>query len=713
MAMSKKLYNLMDWAEIEAVTYSEEDHPKAVLGAHPVRGGQTLVTAYLPLAKKVDILMNGEKTPVSMELADEEGYFAVLVKNREPFEYKLIMTDTEGKRKEIQDPYSFPNVITKRDIQKFSSGLHYRSYEILGAHPETINGTEGVRFAVWAPNAVRVSVVGEFNDWDGRLHQMERLWESGIFELFIPEVPVGCRYKYEIRLRSGICLLKSDPYAFATEDGPEQASVVTELSDFVFGDDEWIEHRDSVQSTNKAISILEADLRTDLIQKKEKASFDPKKTAAKYAGIASEYGYTHVLFTHIFESSEGLYTAASIYGGTKQIMTMINELHKKQVGVLFDFNAAKFPCLPHGLQEFDGTCLYEDADPKRSVYPEGDNRYFNLGRSEVRSFMISNALFLVSVLHADGLRMRHMAQILYLDYGKPNGAFTPNFYGGNENLDAIDFFKDLNSVLKKMQSDILTAADDESAFPNITADPADGGLGFTFKLNSGWVRDVMGYLKYDPLSRSGHYNEICFPMIYQYNERFILPLSHKRAALGKKTLFDSMAGDNDEKFSSLRSLYSYFVFHPGKKLIFPGSELGGKTDERFDVFLKDLMKIYRNNPALFELDDDPAGFEWINNISANENILVFARRSARKNDILVCLANFQSVPRKEYKIGVPEGGKYTEIFNSDEEKYGGFGFTNPKALAAKEDECDGRAFSIRVKVAPMSVSLFKYSASGK
>ncbi|MCR5487665.1 MAG: 1,4-alpha-glucan branching enzyme [Lachnospiraceae bacterium] len=724
MAMSKKLYNLMDWAEIEAVAYSEEDHPKAVLGAHPVRGGQTLVTAYCPEASKVEIRMKGEKHAQTMELADEEGYFAILVKNREPFEYTFVITDKEGNKTEQSDPYSFPGVITKRDVQKFNSGLHYRAYEILGAHPMTMNGIPGTHFAVWAPSAIRVSVVGDFNGWDGRFCQMERLWESGIFELFLPGVKEGAIYKYEIKLRSGVCLMKSDPYAFDTEGGAEGASIVADLNHFIFADDDWIEGRGRIQGRNMAVSILDADLRSFLTVKDQKTVFDPQKAAASLSGLASAFGFTHIALSDVFDPMDGFYSPAAVYGGASTIMSLVNELHKNDIGVILDLNVAKFPCHASGLMEYDGSCLYEDPDPKRHVYPEGDNRYFNLGRSEVRNFLMADALFLVSVFHADGLRLPNMAQVLYLDYGKQGGGFTPNIYGGNENLDAIDFFRDLNTVLDKMSGDILTIADDESAFPGITAPQADSGLGFSFKLNTGWTRDTLGYLKHSPLSRSAHYNELCFPMIYQYNEHFILPLSHRQAALGRKTLFDLMAGDNDEKFSCLRALYAYFTFHPGKKLIYPGGgDYAGFTpgkkplfpetgiEERMDAyfgeFFRDLMQSYLGNPALYELDSDMEGFEWINNISANENIIVFARRSSRKDDVLVCLANFISIPRKEYKIGVPQPGKYTEIFNSDEERYGGFGFTNPKVLTAAEDECDGRPYSIRVKVAPMGVALFK------
>ncbi|MBO6112239.1 MAG: 1,4-alpha-glucan branching enzyme [Lachnospiraceae bacterium] len=701
MSMSKKLYNLMDWAEIEAVTYSEEDHPKAVLGAHPVRGGQTLVTAYRPDAAKVAIKFKDEDKATEMELADEEGYFALLVKNREPFEYCFIITDKEGNTKTEHDPYSFPGVINKRDVQKFNSGIHYRAYDMFGADLMRLSGVDGVHFAVWAPNALRVSVVGDFNNWDGRIHQMERLWESGIFELFIPGVKAKDKYKFEIRMKNGICIKKADPYAFEAEDTADGASIVSDLSGFAFTDDEWIEKRGEYQNKKAPVSIFETAL--DHLGSGITA---PKKLAKEISDRATQGGYTHVLINDVLPGGNSLYAPAPNISG-ENLMTVINELHKKKLGVILSWDCSKFPEYEGGLARFDGTCLYEDGDERRSTCPGSSDKYFNTGRNEVKNFLIANALFWVSVYHADGLKVNDTARMLYLDYGKAAGQWTPNMYGGNENLESLEFFKHLNSVMKKFSSDVLVIADDESTYPDVTKGTDEGGLGFSFKLNTGWCRDVLGYLRYEPLSRSSHYNEVCFPMIYQYNESFIMPLAQSFAMQGRKTLFDMMPGDEDEKFSNLRALMAFFMFHPGKKLIYPGESLKENIDGIYSGYISDLLKLYRSEKPLYELDDEHEGFEWINNISANENILVFARHSSDKKDVLVCLVNFLSIPRKEYKIGVPAEGRYTEIFNSDDEKYGGFGFINAKPIASKKDECDTREDSIRVRVAPMSVALFK------
>lgn len=704
MAMSKKLYNLMDWAEIEAVTYSEEDHPKGVLGAHPVRGGQTLVTAYRPDAKKMALKFKGEKKSTEMELADEEGYFAILVKNREPFDYSFIITDENGDSHEEYDPYSFPGVLNKRDIQKFSGGIHYKSYDVMGAKVMESAGVAGVHFAIWAPSAIRVSVVGDFNRWDGRIHQMEKLWDSGVYELFIPGVKKGDRYKYEIKMKNGICILKNDPYEFDREEGDDGASIVKGLHEFEFTDDEWIEKRDKKKFSEGPVAICEID--TDKLFEETKSI---KKLAQRISEYATDNGYTHVLLDGATNDYDPLFCPSATVLSCDGLMNLINELHKKDIGVILNWNTVKFPDGVSGLSLYDGSCLYEDPDEKRSFYPGGGYRYFNTGRNEVKNLLIANALYLILVFHADGLKVNDVARLLYLDYDKGPGQWTPNMYGGNENLDAIDYFKHLNSVIKKLSGSILMTADDESVYPDITKDVDDDGCGFSLKINNGWFSDVSGYLSYEPLSRSAHYNEVCFPMVYQYNERFLLPLSKSKAGYGRRSLYDMMSGDDDEKFSNLRALYSFFMFHPGKKLIYPGLSIPERLDDRFCLCLKDLLGLYRKEKALYGSDDLPECFEWINNISANENILVFVRYSADKKELILCVVNFLSIPRKEYKIGVPRAGKYTEIFNSDAEKYGGFGFVNQKGITSKKDECDMREDSVRVRVAPMSVTLFKHS----
>lgn len=691
MAMTKKLYNLMDWAEIEAVTYAEEDHPKAVLGAHPVRGGQTLVSTYQPDAAEVSVKVKGARIPVKMELADDDGYFAVLVKNKEPFEYELEIKDKEGRVSTISDPYSFPDSITKRDIQKFTSGIHYRVYDILGSHLMKMNGVAGVRFAVWAPNALRVSVVGDFNGWDGRTHQMERLFDSGIFELFVPGVEEGEKYKYEIKLHSGQTMMKRDPYAFMKEDNEDAASIVFDLDSLPGADSTWLEKREEKQSKNAPVSIYERG-ETDF----------SKKDAREIIKYAGEYGYSHVAVSASFDP---LYIATDAPG---DVVDFTDTLHKAGLAVLIRWAPATFSSEEGGLSAFDGTCIYEDGDGKRAYVPDSDRKYFNLGRDGVRDYLLANAMFLLDVFHFDGILVSDVAKMLYLDYGKSEGNWTPNMYGGNENLDAIDFFRQLSVTLHKYSSDILLISDDDTTFPGITASTEEEGLGFDYKINHGWSRDVLGYMKQEPLGRSNHYNEICFPMIYQYNERFILPLYDIAG------VWNEMPGDRDEKFGNLKTLLSYFVVHPGKKLVSTKTvDRKGKDIQAVHTLIKDVLAFYNKNAALFANEMEPEGFEWINNISARENILVFSRQGIKKDDMFIVIANFANVPHKGYKIGVPKAGKYSEVFTSDADKYDGFGFVNKNPVFSEESECDGRNDSIRIRVAPLSVSVYKYSPAKK
>ena len=683
--MTKKLYNLMDWAEIEAVTYSEEDHPKAVLGAHPVRGGQTLVTAYVPDAKDVSVMIKGLKPPVKMELADDDGYFAALCKNKEPFEYDLKIEYENGETKTVKDPYAFPDTITNREILKLNSGINYRAYEILGSHAMTVEGVKGVRFAVWAPNAMRVSVVGDFNDWDGRLLQMDRLYDTGVFELFVPGIEEGAKYKYEIKLYSGLTFMKADPYATLSEDKEDGASIVHDSHKLVVNDDKWLEERGRVQADNRPVIIYDA------------RGYDlSKKSVKEIQDTVTSKGYTHIL---IRSCEDDLYIPSK---DPSDLVSFVESMHRKGIAVIYSWRMASFESARLGL--YDGTAVFEDADDMRAYVPGEDRKYFNLGRNEVRNYLIANAIFLLDTFHFDGLMINEVSRMLYLDHGKQESGWTPNMYGGNENLDAIDFLKQLNNVLHKYSQDILTISDDDTAFHDITGKVDEDGLGFDYKINHGWLRDTLGYMRFDPLSRSGHYNELCFPMIYQYNERFIQPLSDIM------DIWNEMPGDRDEKFGNIKALLAFFMVYPGKKLIsFDIKESKDPDMQGVYELLHDASDLYVKNEALHSKDMTSEGFEWINNISARENILVFIRKGSKKDDGLVVVVNLENVPRKQYKIGVPKAGKYTEVFNSDDEKYDGFGFINKTPVMSSKDECDKRNDSIKIKVAPLSVTVFRYN----
>ncbi|MBO6147878.1 MAG: 1,4-alpha-glucan branching protein GlgB [Lachnospiraceae bacterium] len=746
--MNKKLYNHMDWAEIEAVVYSEEDHPKKVLGPKAV-GGQTLIQAFLPQVKSVSVLPARAEKPIPMELMDESGYYAVLIKRKFPFPYVLEAVDEDGKKTILEDPYAYPNVLLARNIKKWTNGIYYKAWEGLGAHPMELNEKKGVNFAVWAPEAMRVSVVGDFNGWDGRIHEMERHDNSGIFELFIPGLTEGILYKYEIKAANGTLSLKSDPFAFAAEKRPDTASKVADISSFEWSDEKWIEEREDRQGESAPMAIYELHL-SSFLDKKAPSSAEEGDPANADSGAGDEFpnyreiapalakyvkdmGYTHVELMPIMEYPEdstfgyqtlGFYAPTSRYGSPEDFAYFVNYMHKEGIGVILDWSPACFPKDSHGLKEFDGRCLYESADPRKSFHPEYGTLSFDLSKPEVCNYLLSNALFWILNYHADGLRVKGVASMLYLDYGRGEGGWTPNLYGGAENLEGIEFFKNLNAVIRRMGQGAIMIAQDDSGWPGVTSGTDSGGLGFHYKWNESWRNDFLEYMHYDPLYRTHHYGELCLSMVYAYAERFMLPLSHDALLYRQDDIISRLPGTLEERYSSFKAALAYFFTHPGKKLIFMGQDaaergawqspraidweqLKEQEHEEVRLVVKDLIKLYKEKPALHALDFSEKGFEWINCISANENILVYIRKTEKKSDTLLVVVNFENIPRKNYKIGAPFPGKFKEIFNSDAEKYGGFDFRNPRVLKTEESECDGRPDSLRIKVPPLAVSIFE------
>ena len=734
--MNRKVYDLMDWAEIEAVTYSEEDKPKDLLGAHAVGKTGTLIQAYYPMAEAMQIKIGPKGKWTDMDMADEDGFFALLTKDKLPITYKLRRTEEDGTVKEYYDPYSFPQVIDKKELAKFNSGVNYEAYRILGAHMMTLFGVKGVHFAVWAPNAMRISVVGDFNGWDGRVHQMQRLGDSGVFEIFIPDVSEGAIYKYELKLKSGDVFLKADPYGFAAEKRPATASVVASVDSHVWTDADWMKKRGEVQKKDAPIFVYEVHLGSFRKPENGKEFYSYREIAPLLADYVLKMGYTHVelmpIMEHPLDESWGYqvigyYAPTSRYGKPEDFQYFVDYMHGKGIGVILDWVPAHFPRDEHGLRGFDGTCLYEHQDPRQGYHPHWGTLIYNYARPEVGNYLIANALYWVKEFHADGIRMDAVASMLYLDYGKNDGEWIPNMYGGKENLDAIEFIKHLNSVFKKEFPDALLIAEESTAWPMVTGDMKEGALGFDLKWNMGWMNDFLGYMSYDPLYRTHHYGELCFSMIYAYSEKFMLTLSHDEVVHGKNTLIGRMPGSIDEKFSNLRAAYGHFVTHPGKKLLFMGQDIAefDEWNETREVqwflldfdnhrymqkYMKDLVALYRSEKALYELDDSEEGFEWINCISANENIIVYLRKTKNIEDTLLVVCNFENIPRNNYKIGVPYPCRLKEIFNSDSEDYGGFGFVNSRIRMSKGEECDGRADSIRIKVPPLAVSVFKVMA---
>lgn len=728
--MKDKLYKLMNWAEIEGIIYSEEDNPHRLLGPHTV-GNNTLFQTFQPGADKVKLnCINLDKT-YEMEMADEEGYFAVLVPGKQKMEYSYLVKDAEGFVREVQDPYQYEPIITKGDTDKFNAGIHYRAYDILGAHLIRVDGTEGVHFAVWAPGALRVSVVGDFNHWDGRVHQMRRLWDSGIFEIFIPGVKEGENYKFELKLKSGLTYLKADPYAFGQQLRPETASVIRSLENFEWEDSVWMSDRKKKQAPDQPMSVYE--LHMGSFRKPEDGGF---YTYTQLAPMIIEYikkmGYTHVelmpVMEHPFDASWGYqvigyYAPTARYGTPKEFMFFVNELHKAGIGVILDWVPAHFPRDTYGLSNFDGTCLYEHQDPRQGCHPHWGTLIYNYGRPEVSNYLIANALYWVEKYHVDGIRMDAVASMLYLDYGKNDGEWVANIYGGNENLEAVEFLKHLNSMLHKLGKGAISIAEESTAWPRITGDLKEDGLGFDYKWNMGWMNDYLEYIKYDPFFRAHHHGELTFSMIYAYSEKFMLVFSHDEVVHGKGTLIGKMPGESKEQFANLRVTLAYMMMHPGKKLLFMGQDLGEYQEwseerevnwqlleqedhKKLNHFMAELNHFYRKHPALYELDCKSEGFEWINSIAYEECMLTFLRKTKKTEDTLLIAVNFANVERRDYTIGVPVPGRYKEILNSDAQEFGGGGITNPRVKMSSEEACDNRKDSIKINMAGLSISIF-------
>lgn len=731
--MTNKLYKLMDWAAIEAIVYSEEDNPHRILGIHTVPGGK-LAQVFYPEATEAVLHTKNKDYP--MEQADEEGFYAVLIpRNTSTENYSFTVTMEDGRKYDFYDPYGFEPVIDKKDAEKFNQGIHYEIYHLLGAHPYVIDGVHGVLFAVWAPNAMRVSVVGDFNHWDGRIHQMRRLWDSGIFELFIPMANIGDNYKFEIKAKGGLTFLKSDPYAFYSQKRPENASIVYDLTGFSWSDDEWIKQRKELDIHKAPMSILEVHLGSFAKPDDGRDFYNYRELAPRIASYVKEMGYTHIelmpVMEHPFDASWGYqvigyYSPTSRYGTPDDFRFFMNYLHENGIGVILDWVPAHFPRDTHGLSNFDGTCLYEHGDPRQGFHPHWGTLIYNYGRPEVKNYLIANVLYWAKEFHADGIRMDAVASMLYLDYGKNDGEWVANMYGGKENLEAMEFLKHLNSIMKKMEPSVLLIAEESTAWPGVTGDVKKDGLGFDYKWNMGWMNDFLDYMRCDPLFRAGRHGELTFSMIYAYSEKFVLVLSHDEVVHGKASLIGKMPGEIPEKFANLRAAYGFMMMHPGKKLLFMGQDIGefnewneGRSIEwdllqyddhkKLNGYIAELNKFYKEHPALYELDEKAEGFEWINNISADENMLVFLRKTGKEKETLLIVCNFSGVSRADHKIGVPYAGKYKEIFNSDARKFGGSGFTNPKAVASREDECDEREESVRVKSAAFSISVFSYT----
>ena len=626
---------------------------------------------------------------------------------------------------------------TELDQYLFGQGTNYDIYRKLGAHPDTQNRKKGVYFAVWAPNAQAVSVIGEFNEWDTEKNPMKKVGPIGVYETFVPGAKIGQLYKFYITGAHGEELYKADPYANAAEMRPGTASRITDITNYKWKDDTWMKNRENFDPDTSAMSIYEVHpgswMKHPQTAEDEDGFYSYRELAPKLAQYVKKMGYTHVelmpVMEHPLDASWGYqvigyYAPTARYGTPEDFMFFVNELHKAGIGVILDWVPAHFPRDTYGLSGFDGTCLYEHQDPRQGSHPHWGTLIYNYGRPQVSNYLIANALFWVEKYHADGIRMDAVASMLYLDYGKQDGEWIPNMYGGNENLEAIELIKHFNSILKKRDPGVLSIAEESTAFPMITGSLEEGGLGFDLKWNMGFMNDYLDYIKYDPYFRSHHHGELTFSMIYAYSEKFMLVFSHDEVVHGKGTLLGKMPGDRAQKLANLRLTYGYMMTHPGKKLLFMGQDLAEekewnemrqvewqleeqKENAGVQKLVKDLNVLYRENKALYECDDQAKGFQWMNEISANECYVSFVRKGEEAEELLLVVANFSGVPR-EITTGVPYEGKYKEILNTDAVQYGGTGVVNDRVKRAEDVEWDDKKQSVTVKMAPLSLSILQF-----
>lgn len=627
-------------------------------------------------------------------------------------------------------------VIGELDRYLFGEGRHYQLYHKLGAHPYTYRGQDGYYFAVWAPHAAAVSLVGDFNAWNPDATPMKPVADSGIYELFVPGLGVGQLYKFAITTHTGTILFKADPYAFSAEYRPGTASVTADIRGFKWNDSKWMESRAGTDPVKAPISIYEVHLGS--WKKKNRPEKDGYYTymeaAHELADYVLEMGYTHVelmgIAEHPYDGSwgyqvTGYFAPTSRYGTPAEFMYFVNYLHKKGIGVILDWVPAHFPKDAHGLADFDGQALYEYADPRKGEHPDWGTKVFDYAKNEVSNFLIANALYWLDEYHIDGLRVDAVASMLYLDYGRQDGQWVPNKYGDNKNLEAIEFFKHLNSVIRGRKDGAIIIAEESTAWPKVTKSPEEDGLGFTFKWNMGWMHDFLEYMKLDPYFRKFNHNKMTFGITYCTSENFILVLSHDEVVHLKCSMINKMPGEYEDKFANLKVGYTFMLGHPGKKLLFMGQDFGQLREwseareldwyllaepehQALQNFYRDLLHLYTHNKAMYEQDTCMEGFEWVNADDNSRSIYSFIRHSkgAKKNLLFVC--NFTPIERPEYRVGVPRGKQYRLVLNSDELQYGGSGKARPAVYKAKKQECDGRPYSFGYDLPPYGVAVFEF-----
>ena len=713
--------------ELQRILHAQHHNPFAVLGKHQDGNGE-VVRAHLPGAQEV-MIVDTDQTMQRIEgtdLFEWRGRPGTI-----PDRYRLVWTDSWGNTHLNYDPYCFPPQLSDYDIYLFGEGHHWHAYRFLGSHPRVVDGVHGVVFAVWAPNAERISVVGDFNQWDGRFHPMRSLGGSGVWELFIPGLNDGTLYKFEIRNRHyGSLHLKSDPYARQYELRPSTASMVCSDRPYKWTDEAWLQRRAAEPWLHRPLSIYEVHLGS--WQRTESGGFlSYRELAHRLVDYVQKLGFTHIellpIMEHPFDGSWGYqtigyYAPTSRFGSPDDFRYFVDYCHRHNIGVLLDWTPGHFPKDQHGLAWFDGSALYEHEDPRRGEHRDWGTLIFNYGRNEVKNYLLSNALYWLDEFHIDGLRVDAVASMLYLDYSREEGDWLPNIYGGNENLEAISFLRELNQVTHGQHPGVFIIAEESTAWPMVSRPTWVGGLGFSMKWNMGWMHDTLEYISQDPIYRHYHHDQLTFSMIYAFTENFVLPFSHDEVVHGKSAMVSKMPGDEWQQFANLRLLYTYMFTHPGKKLLFMGCEFGQRSEWNFDTSLEwyvlqyelhhgaqnlvaDLNRLYRDNPALHHHDFEPQGFEWIDCHDAPQSILSYLRRS--DGQTLIMIINFTPVVRLDYRIGVPYAGGYQEIFNSDSAYYGGSNVGNAGYLESRPEPWMNRPHSLIITLPPLAVVVLK------
>ncbi|MCR5608397.1 MAG: 1,4-alpha-glucan branching protein GlgB [Lachnospiraceae bacterium] len=737
--MNEKLQGYIDWIQYDELISQVNNYPHKLLGSHEVDGHQ-IIAAYRPDAEYVKVTDLNNENPNYMDRVDDNGFFALYLDKKVYDEYLLEIKYPDGTIINIRDPYSFEPVISTMDLYLFAESNHYEIYKKLGAHPMVVDGVEGTLFSVWAPNARRVCVVGDFNLWDGRVHPMRLLNESGVYELFIPGVKEGAIYKFLIRTRSGEMLYKTDPYGNCQELRPNNASVVVDIDKYNWKDTKWIEKRqntDRMQCRKEAMSIYEIHLgswKKNYDESPESGFMNYREIADQLADYLVDMGYTHVelmgIAEHPFDGSwgyqvTGYYAPTRRYGMPEDFMYFVDKMHENGISVILDWVPAHFPKDANGLGRFDGVPLYEHPDTRKGEHPHWGTYVFNYEKTEVANFLLANALFWIEKFHIDGLRVDAVASMLYLDYGRDNGQWVPNKFGGKENLEVIAFLQHLNKVISERVPGAMMIAEESTAWAGVTSPVELDGLGFTFKWNMGWMNDFLEYMKLDPYFRKPNHNKLTFSMMYAYSENFIQVLSHDEVVHGKCSMIQKMPGLYDDKFANLKVGYGFMFGHPGKKLLFMGQDfgqwqewseersldwhlLGEEKHAKLKDYVKALNHMYQKYPAMYVNDYDPIGFEWMDCDNSEDSVVAFVRRGETKKNQLLFICNFTPIWREEYRVAVPCKGKFTEVLNSDATEFGGYGCTYSEPLTAEEVPCNGKDYSLVVKIPPLSTMVFKF-----